>query len=438
MDTQDRVVAIERALTDYDAQKLNRTETIEYRGKQLSLPVVRVSPALPLLNHDNSRLAAQLKTHAKQEIVETLPTSAEAQEVLSELLSQTDKFADLRDEIKQVGQINPGIITRQGVLVNGNTRLVAARMVGAEGFDVAVLPLDATSEDCFEIEMSLQLRKLTHQDYSLTNRLLLVARYMERGGHSEDELIKRMNWLRGGKKKLAQHQRMLSLVEEIREASAVPLSYRFFDDKEQMLKDLDQKFESLSGESFQDAQNMKWMRIMGMVLGANKDQVRAIDEDFMVDSLEQRIAGNNAGSFLDKFERIKSDDPLDDLFDEPNSEPEPQVDFRAAVAEILTEAIEPSGSLNEERLEDFHELKKQIRAGADALIDQEKQTQMRMEPSERLSEARIRIEDVSARLSELFRDPSFDRRKFEFEAKKAQKAISQLNEELQRQIANAE
>lgn len=339
----------------------------------------------------------------------------------------------MQDELKQFGQIHPGIITREGVLVNGNTRLVAARLGGIEGFDVAVLPTDATSEDCFEIEMSLQLRKLTHQDYTLTNRLLLVARYTERGGHSDEELIKKMGWLRNGKRKLALHRQMLSLIEEIREISPTPLDYRFFDNKEQMLKDLIEKYESLSIESHQDANNLKWMRILGMVLGVNKDQVRAIDEDFMDDVLSQRVSGNSAGEFLEQFERISLDDPLDELLGSVDSN-EPQVDFRSAVSKVLADSLDPKGLLNEEALENFHELTKQMRAGADAVIEQEKQNNSRMEPAERLGEARMRIEDISDKLPELFKDVSFDTRKFEFEAKKIQKAVAQLNEELRRQI----
>jgi hypothetical protein len=433
LDLQEREHALTSALDVYRDENMTRTEHIEFRGKPMDLKVVRVSPILPLLNHENSRVSAQLKNHPLRDIVYKDPTSKEAQDVLAEILSKTDKFSDLKEELKHHGQVNAGIITRQGVLVNGNTRLVAARMADLEGFDVAVLPADATSEDCFDIEMSLQLRKLTHQDYTLTNRLLLVARYTERGGHSDDELIKRMGWIRGGRKKLALHRQMLGLIEEIRDASPTPLDYQFFDTKEQMLKDLLEKYDALSSESFQEAQDMKWMRVLGMVLGVNKDQVRAIDEDFMEDNLAQRVSGNSAGTFLEQFERVAQGDPLDELLDSQSSN-EPQVDFRAAVSQVLSETVEPSGHMNAEALENFHELTKQMRAGAEAVIEQEKQNNSRMEPSERLAEARMRVEDIADRLPELFKDGSFDRRKFEFETKKVLKAVNQLNEELTRQL----
>jgi hypothetical protein len=431
MDASDRAEGIVGALTAYTESQARRTETIEFRGSPISLEVIRVKASLPLLNQDNSRLTAQLMTHEKREMVFDSPTSSESQDVLSELLRRTDKFLDLRRELKELGQQHPGIITRQGVLINGNTRLVAARDNSAEGFDVAVLPIDANSEDCLEIEMSLQLRKLTHQDYTLTNRLLLISRYIERG-HTGDELIKHMGWSRGGKKKLEQSQRLLGIVEEVREVSDVPLDYRFFDDKEQSLKDLDQKYEALAPESLSEARNMKWLRITGMILGVNKDQVRAIDEDFMDNALLKRVENNDAGRFLERFARVPGQDSLDDLLGSVDTI-ESRIDTREVVATLLNSVQDQFGNLDDQKLDDFHELKKAIRTGADAIIDDEKQNQLRSQPSERLSEARMRIEEIGDRLPDLFKDPVFDSKKFGFEVKKLQKAVASLSEELSRQ-----
>lgn len=434
MDRNGRVSAIEKSLLDYASSGTKRTETVDYRGAQRSLEVVRLNSSVPLLNHDNSRIVAQLKTHPHAKQIAAEPTSAVSQEYIANILRNTEKFSELKREIVNLGQKNPGIITRDGVLVNGNTRLVAIRDANIEGFDVAVLPEDATSEDCFDIEMALQVRKLIHQDYTFTNRLLLISRYLERG-HSEEELSKRMGWKQSGKKNLALSQGMLALIEEIRLVSKIPLDYSFFDDKETMLKDLEKSYDLISGDSMAEAQQMKWLRVMGMILGVNKDQVRAIDENFLEDALSKRAEGTNAQVFLEKFESVKGQDSLDELLGQNQSDNSQKVDLRAAVSEILNESMKESGFLDEEKLEDYHELKKHIRTGADSLIDEEKQKQLRSQPSERLSEARMRIEEIADRLPDLFRDPSFDQRKFEFESKKALKSITSLNEELQRQIA---
>jgi hypothetical protein len=427
-----REESIRLSLKDYIDSGEIRTETIEYRGVSRSIEVVRLNPSIPLLNHDNSRIVAQLKVHPQREIVLKDPISSESQNIIASILKSTEKFSDLKSELTELGQKQPGIITRQGVLVNGNTRLVAIREAGIDGFDVGVLPEDTTSEDCFDIEMSLQVRKLTHQDYTFTNRLLLIERYLERG-HSNDELIKRMGWKRNAKKELDLHLGILSLIEEIRSVNEPPLDYAFFDDKEQMLKDLYKSYQQLNAEMPFEAQEMKWLRIMGMVLGVNKDQVRAIDEDFLSDSLLKRIDGNEAGEFLSKFETVRGQDTLDEILGAVDDD-QSKVDVRAAVGDILKSAVDQAGNLDESKLEDFHELKKQMRTSADFIIDEEKQRQLRSQPNERLSEARMRIEEIADRLPELFRDPSFERGKFEFETKKALKAIQLLNEELQRQL----
>lgn len=421
------------ALKDYTDRGEIRTETIEYRGVSRSIEVIRLNSSIPLLNHDNSRIVAQLKVHPQREIVLNDPISSESQGIVASILKLTDKFNDLKTELIDLGQKQPGIITRQGVLINGNTRLVAVREAGIDGFDVAVLPEDATSEDCFDIEMSLQVRKLTHQDYTLTNRLLLIERYLDRG-HSNDELIKRMGWKRNAKKELNLHLGLLALIEEVRSINEPPLDYAFFDDKEQMLKDLYKSYENLNSELQDEAQEMKWLRILGMILGVNKDQVRAIDEDFLNYALLKRIEGNDAGDFLSKFKTVRGQDNLDELLGDLETE-QSKWNVRAAVGEILKFSLTDLGNLDESKLEDFHELKKQMRTSADFIIDKEKQRQLRSQPSERLSEARMRIEEIADRLPELFRDPSFERGKFEFEAKKALKAIQLLSEEMHRQLS---
>jgi hypothetical protein len=425
---------ISKALDEYSRQGNTRTETIKFRGESLSIKVVLVSPSLPLLNHDNSRLRAQLTSHPNREAVIKNPTSSEGQEVLAGLLRATEKFKELKGQLAQMGQRDPGIITRQGVLVNGNTRLVAVRDNSTAGFLVGVLPGDATSEDCRDIEIDLQLVVKTHQDYTLTNRLLLVSSLLE-GGISEDEILKKMSWAGiSGKKKLASSQRMQALIEEIRGLTDVPLDYGFFDGKEQMLRDLDQTFETLSHTSIRAAQEMKWTRIAAMVLGINKDQVRAISDDYM-ETLEKRLDDGSAGAFLKNFEKVGGQDDLDLLLDDSESLNESSIDMRAVTSAILSASLSPTGHLVDEELENFHDLKKAIKTSSESLITDEKLSQIRAQPSERLGEARIQIEEICDKLPDLFRDPQFDKSKFEFATKKILRSVQQLVEELERQSA---
>jgi hypothetical protein len=226
---------------------------------------------VPLLNPNNSRLRAQLKVHPKSSIVAADPTSPEAQEVLAQLLANTDKFDALKKQLDDYKQQEPGIITRDGLLVNGNTRLTAVRQLGLTGFDVAVLPADATDDDFVEIEMVLQLRKNVHQDYTFTNELLLVDSFLART-QNEETTIANMQWKRGGHKKLRSYQGYLQLIEEIR-ALNPKLTYDFFDDKKELIVNLHQQYVTTLEQSPKDAETMKLTRIVALFLGLNKDEI---------------------------------------------------------------------------------------------------------------------------------------------------------------------
>ncbi len=65
---------IEKTLATYKERGERKTLSIEYRGVDTALEVVRIHPKYLLLNHDNSRLSAQLMDHPKRSAVEKDPT----------------------------------------------------------------------------------------------------------------------------------------------------------------------------------------------------------------------------------------------------------------------------------------------------------------------------------------------------------------------------
>ena len=102
-------------------------------------------------------------------------------------MARTEKFQSLKQELLDLGQQEPGLITRDGLLVNGNTRCAALMELQKEGkisgatIDVAVLPSSVTSHEITDIEIRLQMVRLTHQDYSFSNSLLMMRKYLNTG-----------------------------------------------------------------------------------------------------------------------------------------------------------------------------------------------------------------------------------------------------------------
>ena len=177
---EQREQAIANSLKVYKKEKKTRRHDISHRGEQISVPVVRLNTSVLLLNHDNNRLSAQLDGHPQQEVVQTSPTSQEAQEIIQRLLASTKDFNALKEQLRDLRQQKPGLATREGLLIDGNTRLAALIQLnkegGDDGIDVAILPADVTQQDLLDIETNQQMQQLVHQNYSFTNQLLMTKK----------------------------------------------------------------------------------------------------------------------------------------------------------------------------------------------------------------------------------------------------------------------
>lgn len=419
---------IEKTLATYKERGERKTLSIEYRGVDTALEVIRIHPKYVLLNHDNSRLSAQLMDHPKRSAVEKDPTSSEAQEVLASLLRKTDRFNKLKDELNVLSQQNPGLISRDGLLINGNTRVVALRDLGVDGVDVAVLPTDAMAKDFLDLEMSLQMRRLTHQDYTFTNELLLIDKYRS-AGHSEKELATKMGWIRGWKKKVDETSQLLQLVKEIRKLSDPPLSFEIFDSKSQHLKDLNEEYNNMAQVDVEDANKMKWGRVVAMFLGVNKDQTRVIDPDFFENDVLTRVGKTSrVVQVLDTFKKVKVEDNLDDLLGK-SDKAEESIDLRSLAKKIINDLSDINGNITKDLTAELQEIHNAIRLGAEATITKGKRDKLLLEPADVLQETRISIESVLASFSEISQLKEFDSKKFEYELSKVASCISELSEE---------
>ncbi len=424
-----RVEAISNALEAYRANGLTRTETIEYRGVSRDLEVVTISPEVPLLNPGNSRLRAQLLEHPDHTLVATDPTSPEAQNILGHLLASTDKFEELKRQIVDFKQQEPGIISRDGLLVNGNTRLTAIRKLGLQGFDVAVLPADATNDDFFDIEMNLQLRKLVHQDYTFTNELLLVDSHLTRT-QNEQATINAMQWKRDGKKKLRLYQGYLALIQEIRGMNP-KLKYESFDKRSEFIKNLHDDYTKISEHSPADAEKLKMTRIMGLLLGNNKDEIRETDEYFLDDVILANIDGDDLEKVFTPYMASEAEiDPLDDLIEDTSQN---AIDIKQMVIDMAAKVVDDEGSINDALVEQhFKKLHLKFRSGARQKREDRINADLRAEPIEYLKDVTTRIQELADRIPILIKDSQFDSTKFHYQAKKTSKAITALQDALNR------
>jgi hypothetical protein len=317
------------------------------------------------------------------------------------------------------------MVSRDGVLINGNTRLVALRENGANGIDVAVLPEDALPEDFLDIEMSLQMMKLTHQDYTFTNQLLLMKRYLDRG-HTNRELALKMGWIRNANKKIEQSARLLELLNEVRALHNHNFPYEYFDSKQQVLKDLDDEYQRiLNSGDYEGAENLKWTRISGIFLGISKDQVRAMDENFFEDEIIPRL--ENKPEIAQVFENIPETmqpNPLDELLGAPDK----KTNLKLLAKNLIQTVIGDSGSINTDLEPKYQDIATQVKLATDEIITEAKRDSYLAEPADVLRETRLNIEKITENLGEIAGMSKFDAKSFEFELKKVAKSVTELVE----------
>jgi hypothetical protein len=420
---------IEKSLKDYrerEQQGAKKTLTLEYRGEQRTFEVIRIDPNVLLLNHNNNRLSAQLHDHSQKEIVYGNPTSVEAQSILADLLSKTPSFKELKDELKQIKQQNPGLITRNGLLVNGNTRVVALRLLGESGVDVAVLPDDADDNAILDLEMFLQMVHLTHQDYTFTNELLLIEK-CKKLGNTDRQIADKMKWVKGWQRKVDEKFQLLKLINEIINLSPKTLAYEIFDSKSQHLKDLNEEYQKLCVHDLAAANRMKWSRVTAMFLGINKDQTRAIDEDFVDEEiLEQVDPSSPSSKLLDEVTKVHVDDGLADILGDKNDTSE-RVDNKALAKAVITARIDDSGFVSElDFSPELADLRKKIILSSEAIITKQKRKTILTTPAEELRAIRESLENVVNLFHEVSGQPDFDSAKFKYELNKAHTSLKDL------------
>jgi len=272
---------------------LNETVTIEWRGQQQSIEVITMPVDLLYYNPDTHRIRAQRSLDpARDKELTDDPYGADGQAYLHYLLkgdpsdpTKTDPaFDSLMDDLKEHGQNDPGIVTRSGVMINGNTRRAALKTLNEKHMRVGVLPPDASHDDLLSVELSLQLRKDLRRDYSYMNFLLAIDERVKAGSTAQDI----QTAFRIRPKTFEQHRWILSFVRDAIDRSKVAgangdnVSLRLvdFENDQGKMEELYRAYGTLKAKSPEEAELLREQRLLAQVLGRSKTDLRLIEADF--------------------------------------------------------------------------------------------------------------------------------------------------------------
>ncbi|MEU6655885.1 transcriptional regulator [Streptomyces sp. NPDC046900] len=272
--------------------------TVEWRGEQKHLHVISMPVDMLYFNPDTHRIRAQRTLDPERNrALEEEPWSEPAQTYLHSLLrcrpsnpNQTDPdYIALRDELADFGQKEPGIISPDGILVDGNTRCAALKDLGIKDIRVGVLPADTSRRDINSVELALQLRRDKRREYSYINRLMAIEEEL-REGRREEDVARDFNIK---KTTLHQDRWVYQLINDAigrsRTGSGAELRLVDFEDHQEKLRELHRDYTKLSKTDPDAADQLKESRLAMVVLNYPKTTVRLAEADFHRRYLDERL-----------------------------------------------------------------------------------------------------------------------------------------------------
>lgn len=275
--------------------------SIPWDNVTIPLVVINAPIGIVRLNPHSHRIRAQISAHPKRKVIEDSPFSDEAQGVISSLLEATEGFEDLKTNLKEVEQREPGVITREGVLVNANTRAVALRKLGMTHIKVMVLPPGATPSQINELELRLQVARDYRQDYSFTNRLLFIKDCFD-SGWDVARIAREAHGTTGSEasrvEKVRRDLRLLTMIEELIDMSDHKYGYPDFDNAAVAIEELDRDYEDMKGTDADAALRLRAARQVAILCGVGYRNIRFIGKDFVDGYLKEEIQADANLEFL--------------------------------------------------------------------------------------------------------------------------------------------
>ena len=435
----------EIALKEHES---NESYSVRWQNDFKLLKVINLSIDHVLLNPDSHRIRAQIESHPQSSTLQHDPYSDISQDTIAQILRDTLEFGKLQDNLREVGQLEPGIITYLGVLINGNTRAVALRDLGRNYIRVGVLPKSATQDELTQLEARLQLSRDYKQDYTLTNELLFIKEQLDDGVNTEDLAIllgkaqsRSGQHLQRGVAHIESAIRILQHVREIQELSEGAIPLTFFDPHESALAEADRAYMSLEGRNREEANRVRNGRLTGVLVGVTYRNLRnwdsdeflldhvipQFDDERIVDLLEKDSADNLAshdGQYNDESLKVLETEELEEP---PAIDPTALLDVVAGVF-----GIDPDSPVAEDMTKsDLFETIEECITQAAEDREQEKRDERRQHtPIKLLRDARQKVTRAKQALSKAI-NVGLDRGRFEYELRHLRKQVEELEQALE-------
>jgi hypothetical protein len=211
---------LKRQEEDKGGQHLLPKSKIIIKGQAQLAPIYRLALDDLAYHKGNGRIKAEV-LEKEAELGRELNIADKAdQKIIRELLLsiRVEENEKIKADLKKNGQINPGIITSDGIVINGNRRKALLEDLYQETgidqynyLDVQVLPSDINKAELWLIEAGIQLSAPQQLDYSPINHLLKLKEGIAAGLEIE-RMASRIYGV--SKEKIEEDLKRLDLIDE--------------------------------------------------------------------------------------------------------------------------------------------------------------------------------------------------------------------------------
>jgi len=156
---------------------------VEIAGEKTILPFYRFPVKLLRYNANNGRMAMEIREWEEKQKRTLNACLKEDAIIIRDLLLALDqeKTKILKEDLRKKGQMEPGAITHDGFVINGNRRMAILEELHKdeptgkwEFLEAVRLPPTITEKDLWRIEAGLQLSKDKVAEYHPVNELLKI------------------------------------------------------------------------------------------------------------------------------------------------------------------------------------------------------------------------------------------------------------------------
>ena len=159
------------------------------KGQAKQEPIYRIPLADLLFNKSNGRIRAEVLDREAQ-LGRELGYGSEDQQAIAQMLlsGRPDENDKVSRDLQANGQLMPGIVTCDGIVINGNRRKALLEQIHVDTsqarfsfLEVHVLPSALNRVDLWQIEAGIQLSSPQQLDYSPINNLLKLREGRDSG-----------------------------------------------------------------------------------------------------------------------------------------------------------------------------------------------------------------------------------------------------------------